>query len=416
MGEGTVEAIRFPAESSKDVLTEILRAGARKMLAMAIEDEVEAYIEQHADQRDAEGHRLVVRNGHKVERAIQTGIGPVTVRQPRVDDQRTNENGERIRFTSKILPPYLRKTKSIEELIPWLYLKGVSTGDFSEALAALLGPDAPGLSASTVVRLKEIWQRDYEAWSKRSLADNRYVYFWVDGIHFNIRLEEERQCILVVMGATPEGKKELVAIQDGYRESEQLWKELLLDVKARGLKGDPKLAIGDGALGFWKALPQVFPTTREQRCWVHKTANVLNDLPKGRQSKAKGMLHDIWMAETKVAADKAFDLFIGTFEAKYPKATKCLAKDRDVLLAFYDFPAEHWMHIRTTNPIESTFATVRLRTRRTKGCGSRVACLTMVFRLTQCAEQHWRALNGSKLLDDVIRGVQFKDGLRKDAA
>ncbi len=416
MREGTVEAIRFPAESSKDVLTEILREGAQKMLATAIEAEVDAYIEQNADQRDAKGHRLVVRNGHKDERAIQTGIGPVNVRQPRVDDQRTDENGERIRFASKILPPYLRKTKSIEELIPWLYLKGVSTGDFSEALQALLGDNAPGLSATTIVRLKEVWQKDYESWSKRSLADKRYVYFWADGIHFNIRLEEERQCILVVMGATPEGKKELVAIADGYRESEQSWKELLLDVKARGLKEDPKLAIGDGALGFWKALPQVFPTTREQRCWVHKTANVLNKLPKGRQGKGKSMIHDIWMAETKADADNAFDLFIETFEAKYPKATKCLAKDRDVLLAFYDFPAEHWVHIRTTNPIESTFATVRLRTRRTKGCGSRIACLTMVFRLTQCAEQHWRALNGSHLLDDVIRGIQFVDGLRKNAA
>jgi len=414
--ECTTDAIEFPAESSKDVLTEILREGAQKMLATAIEAEVDTYIEQHADQRDANGHRLVVRNGHKDERAIQTGIGPVTIRQPRVDDQRTNENGERIRFTSKILPPYLRKTKSIEELIPWLYLKGVSTGDFSEALAALLGPEAPGLSASTVVRLKEVWQRDYETWSKRSLADKRYVYFWVDGIHFNIRLAEERQCILVVMGATPEGKKELVAIQDGYRESEQSWKELLLDVKSRGLGEDPKLAVGDGALGFWKALPRVFPTTREQRCWVHKTANVLNDLPKGRQAKGKSMIHDIWMAETKAEAEKAFDLFIDTFEAKYPKATKCLAKDRDVLLTFYDFPAEHWVHIRTTNPIESTFATVRLRTKRTKGCGSRIACLTMVFRLTQCAEQHWRALNGSKLLADVIRGVQFVDGEKKEAA
>ena len=416
MQECTTDAIEFPAESSKDVLTEILREGAQKMLATAIEAEVDTYIEQHADQRDTNGHRLVVRNGHKDERAIQTGIGPVTIRQPRVDDQRTNENGERIRFTSKILPPYLRKTKSIEELIPWLYLKGVSTGDFSEALAALLGPEAPGLSASTVVRLKEVWQRDYETWSKRSLADKRYVYFWVDGIHFNIRLAEERQCILVVMGATPEGKKELVAIQDGYRESEQSWKELLLDVKSRGLGEDPKLAVGDGALGFWKALPRVFPTTREQRCWVHKTANVLNDLPKGRQAKGKSMIHDIWMAETKAEAEKAFDLFIDTFEAKYPKATKCLAKDRDVLLTFYDFPAEHWVHIRTTNPIESTFATVRLRTKRTKGCGSRIACLTMVFRLTQCAEQHWRALNGSKLLADVIRGVQFVDGEKKEAA
>jgi transposase-like protein len=301
-------------------------------------------------------------------------------------------------------------------LIPWLYLKGISTGDFSEALVALLGPEAPGLSASTVVRLKEVWLRDYEAWRKRSLADKRYVYLWVDGIHFNVRLDEGRQCILVVMGATPEGRKELVAVQDGLRESEQSWRELLLDLKSRGLREAPKLAVGDGALGFWAALRKVFGETHEQRCWVHKTANVLNYLPKGKQGKAKGMLHDIWMAETKTEAQRAFDLLIETYHAKYPKATECLAKDRDVLLTFYDFPAEHWKHIRTTNPIESTFATVRLRTRRTKGCGSRAATLTMVFRLMQCAEQHWRALNGSLLLDDVIRGVQFVDGLRKNAA
>jgi transposase-like protein len=333
-----------------------------------------------------------------------------------VDDRRTDENGQRIRFTSRILPPYLRKTRSLEELIPWLYLKGVSTGDFSEALQALMGPDAPGLSASTVVRLKEVWQRDYEAWNKRSLADKRYVYFWVDGIHFNIRLEEDRQCILVVMAATSEGRKELVAVADGYRESEQSWREVLLDLKARGLTKPPKLAVGDGALGFWSALRKVFGQTREQRCWVHKTANVLNALPKGKQPKAKQMLHEIWMAQTRAEAERAFDLFIDTYQVKYPKAAKCLAKDRDVLLTFYDFPAEHWVHLRTTNPIESTFATVRLRTRRTKGCGSRIACLTMVFRLAQCAERHWRALNGSKLLDDVIRGVEFVDGLRKDAA
>ena len=254
------------------------------------------------------------------------------------------------------------------------------------------------------------------SWNKRSLADKRYVYFWVDGIHFNIRLQEDRQCILVVMGATEEGKKELVAIQDGHRESEQSWKELLLDLNDRGLKQGPKLAIGDGALGFWKALRKVYGKTREQRCWVHKTANVLNYLPKGKQSKAKGMLHDIWMAETKAEAEKAFDLFIETYQAKYPKAAECLAKDRDVLLTFYDFPAEHWAHIRTTNPIESTFATVRLRTRRTKGCGTRIACLTMVFRLALCAEKHWRALNGSKLFVDVIRGVQFVDGEKNQAA
>jgi len=399
-----------------DTLTPILREGAQRMLAQAIEAEVADYIERHAHQRDVVGHRQVVRNGHKDEREIQTGIGPITVRQPRVNDKRVDENGQRLGFTSAILPPYLRKTRSIEELIPWLYLKGLSTGDFSEALAALLGPEAPGLSASTIVRLKQVWQDEYEAWSKRSLAGKHYVYVWVDGIHFNIRLEEDRQCILVVMGATPDGKKELLAVQDGLRESEQSWKELLLDLKARGLAQAPKLAVGDGALGFWAALRKVFGETREQRCWVHKTANVLNELPKGKQGKAKKMLHDIWMAETKADAERAFDLFIETYEAKYPRATTCLAKDRDVLLTFYDFPAEHWMHIRTTNPIESTFATVRLRTHRTKGCGSRIASLTMVFKLAQSAQQTWRALNGSVLLEDVIRGVQFVDGLRTNAA
>jgi transposase-like protein len=283
-------------------------------------------------------------------------------------------------------------------------------------LAALLGPDAPGLSASTVVRLKQVWQQDHETWSKRSLADKRYVYWWVDGIHFNIRLEEDRQCILVVMGATESGKKELIAVADGLRESGQSWTELLLDLKARGLDAGPKLVVGDGALGFWKALRQVYGESREQRCWVHKTANVLNKLPKAKQAKAKGMLHDIWMAETRADAHKAFDLFVASYELKYPKAAKCLTDDRDVLLTFYDFPAEQWMHIRTTNPIESTFATVRLRTKRTKGCGSRAACLAMVFKLTMCAEKKWRTLNGSTLLSDVIRGVQFVDGIKKEAA
>jgi len=344
------------------------------------------------------------------------------VRQPRVNDRRTDESGQRMRFTSEILPPYLRRTKSIEELIPWLYLKGISTGAFSEALTALLGPEAPGLSASTVVRLKEVWQAEYEAWSKRSLAGKQYVYFWADGVHFNVRLggdgaeKANRQCILVIMGATPEGKKELVAVYDGVRESEQSWMELMLDLKSRGQAEGPKLAVGDGALGFWAALRKVFGETREQRCWVHKTANVLNEIHKGRQAKAKSMLHDIWMAATKADAEKAFDLFIATWQAKYPKAAECLAKDRDVLLTFYDFPAEHWMHIRTTNPIESTFATVRLRTNKTKGCGSRTATLTMTFKLTQSAEQHWRALNGSSLLPDVIKGIQFVDGEKKNAA
>ena len=338
------------------------------------------------------------------------------MKQPRVNDKRTDEDGNRIRFTSHSLPPYLRKTKSIENLIPWLYLRGISTGDFSQALAALLGREAPGLSASTVVRLKQIWQQDHECWSKRSLADKRYVYWWVDDIYFNIRLEEDRQCILVVMGATESGKKELIAIQDGFRESEQSWTELLLDLKARGLKASPQLTVGDGALGFWKALRKVYGESREQRCWVHKTANVLNKLPKSKQAKAKSMLHDIWMAETRQDAHKAFDLFVESYQVKYSEAVKYLTKDREVLLAFYDFPAEQWMHIRTTNPIESTFATVRLRTKRTKGSGSRAACLAMVFKLTMCAEKTWRALNGSTLLSEVIRGVQFVDGIKEEAA
>jgi transposase-like protein len=391
------------------------------MLAKAIEAEVADYIERHVALRGQDGHRLVVRNGHLPEREIQTGVGPVKVRQPRVNDKRIDDEGRRIQFTSAILPKYLRKTRSIEELIPWLYLKGISTGDFNEALVALLGPEAPGLSASTVVRLKEVWQGEYEAWSKRSLVGKRYVYFWADGVYFNVRLGgdgegQNRQCILVIIGATAEGKKELVAIQDGYRESEQSWRELLLDLKARSLADVPKVAVGDGALGFWAALRKVFGETREQRCWVHKTANVLNYLPKGKHGKATQALHDIWMAETKADAERAFDLFVEMYQAKYPKAVECMVKDRDVLLTFYDFPAEHWVHLRTTNPIESTFATVRLRTHKTKGCGSRIATLTMVFKLAQSAEKFWRLLNGTHLLEDVFQGIQFVDGLRKDAA
>ena len=401
-----------PVTTPKDALTDVLRDGAQRMLVAALEAEVESYLAEHANQRDDSGQRLVVRNGRSPERSVQTGLGSVSIARPRVNDRRVGEDGTRFRFTSKILPPYLRRTKSVEELIPWLYLKGISTGDFSEALGALLGKDAPGLSSSTVVRLKQVWETDFKEWNRRNLADKRYVYIWVDGIHFNIRLEEHRQCILVVMGATADGKKELLAVQDGYRESEQSWKELLLDLKARGLSTAPELAIGDGALGFWKALPQVWSATRTQRCWCHKTANILNYLPKGEQPRAKDALHQIWMAATKENARSAFELFIETYEAKYPKAAACLAKDRDELLVFYDFPAEHWKHLRTTNPIESTFATVRLRTKRTKGSGSRVACLAMVFKLAQAAERKWRKLNGHELLGDVIRGVQFKDGTK----
>jgi len=404
---------------SRDVLTEILRQGAQKMLAAAIENEVVEYIAEHENQRDACGYRLVVRNGWLPGRTIHTGVGPVEVEQPRVNDKRIDENGQRIRFSSKILPPYLRRTKSIDELIPWLYLKGISTGDFTEALQALLGSQAPGLSATNIVRLKESWQQEWASWSKRSLEGKHYVYLWADGVYFNIRLEDpgnNKQCILVLMGATSDGRKELIAIAEGYRESAQSWRELLLDVKNSGLSHSAKLATGDGALGFWAALREIYPATQEQRCWVHKTANVLNKLPKSLHPKAKSMLHDIWMAETRKQADTAFDLFITTFQAKYPKAIECLAKDRDVLLSFYDFPAEHWVHLRTTNPIESTFATVRLRTRRTKGCGSRTACLTMVFKLAQCAERHWRRLNAKELIVEVIRGVTFVNGIKEIAA
>ena len=339
MSHDNVFALKYPAVPNevRDMLTEVLREGARTLLAQAIEAEVAEFLAGHAEQRDARGR----------VRLVQTGIGGVPVKAPRVRDRA----GE-LRFTSSILPPYLRRTKTMEELLPWLYLKGISTGGFSEALAALLGRDAPGLSAGTISRLKAIWQDEHAQWEKRSLAHKRYVYLWVDGIHFGVRMEEANQCILVVMGATAEGKKELVALTDGFRESAQSWKEVLLDLKRRGLQHDPQLAIGDGALGFWKALPQVFGTTREQRCWVHKTANVLNKLPKHLQPKAKSELHQIWMAATREDAHRAFDTFVQIYEPKYPKAAECMVKDREALLAFYDFPAAHWIHLRTTNPID----------------------------------------------------------------
>ncbi|HPM22347.1 MAG TPA: IS256 family transposase [Phycisphaerae bacterium] len=436
MHENSDAPTTIPAPG-RDVLTEILRDGAQRLLGQAIEAEVDAWIEQHARLRDERGHQQVVRNGHHPPRTLFTGVGPVEVKQPRVLDRRivgrravevapgqvvsqdVDAAGQPVtRFSSKILPPYLRKTKAIEELIPWLYLKGVSTGDFGEALQALVGPQAAGLSATTITRLMTAWQDEHQAWSRRSLAGQQYVYLWADGVHFNIRLEEDRQCILVLMGATAEGKKELLAVLDGHRESEQSWYTLLLDCKQRGLEIDPKLATADGALGFWKALPQVWPTTREQRCWVHKTANVLDKMAKRVQPAAKQKLHEIWMAPRRVDAEKAFDNFIALYEPKYPQAVECLKKDRDVLLTFYDFPAEHWIHLRTTNPIESTFATVRLRHRRTKGNGSRGACLAMVFKLCESAARHWRLLNGAKWLADVIAGIRFIDGEKpqKDAA
>jgi len=406
---------------SRDVLRGILRDGAQRLLAQAIEAEVDDWIERHGGAKNDRGHQLVVRNGHHPTRTLVTGVGPVEVSQPRVLDRRIvgrNGDGQDVdaagrpveRFRSSILPPYLRKTKAIEELIPWLYLKGVSTGAFTEALQALVGPQAAGLSATTITRLMGVWQDEYQAWNRRSLAGRHYVYVWADGIHFNIRLEEDRQCILVLMGATADGHKELIAVADGHRESEQSWYSLLLDCKQRGLTIDPKLATADGALGFWKALPQVYPTTREQRCWVHKSANVLDKMAKGVQPGAKAKLHEIWMAPTREQAHKAFDHFVAAYQAKYPDAVECLKRDRDELLTFYDFPAEHWIHLRTTNPIESTFATVRLRHRRTKGNGSRTACLAMVFKLCESAAKTWRLLNGATLLPAVSAGTKFVNG------
>jgi transposase-like protein len=410
MDQDNVVSLRRPDDRAEDPLTEVLRQGARALLAQAVETEVAVFLASHADLVDDAGRRRLVRNGFLPEREIQTGIGPVTVRQPRVRDRAAGLPEAKIRFTSAILPRYLRRTRSLEELLPWLYLKGISTGDFSEALVALLGSDAPGLSASTISRLKEAWQTELDAWQARDLAGKRYVYFWVDGVYFNARLDQARQCILVVIGTDAQGRKELVGLTDGYRESEQSWRELLVDLRHRGLEIGPELAVGDGNLGFWKALRQVYGAAREQRCWVHKTANVLNKLPKGLQAKAKQHLHQIWMAETRDAAEAAFDHFFDAYGAKYDQAVACLVKDREALLAFYDFPAEHWKHLRTTNPVESTFATVRLRTTKTKGCLSRRTALTMVFRLCLSAQRRWRRLDGPTRLGEVVSGVRFVDG------
>ena len=399
-----------PQQAVEDPLTEVLRQGARRLLAQAVEAEVAAFLAAHGELVDEAGRQRLVRNGFLPERAIQTGIGPVPVRQPRVRDRAAGGRPDRIRFTSKVLPRYLRRTRSLEALLPWLYLKGISSGGFGEALEALLGPEPKGLSAATIGRLKAAWEGEHEAWQGRDLSGKRYVYFWVDGVYFNTRLDQDPQCILIVIGATLDGTKELLGLTDGYRESELSWRELLLDLKRRGLELGPELVVGDGGLGFWKALRQVYASAREQRCWVHKTANVLNKLPKSVQAKAKRHLHEIWMAETCEAAEKAFDFFLDVYGPKYDKATACLVKDRETLLAFYDFPAEHWKHIRTTNPIESTFATVRLRTYRTKGCLSRRTALAMAFQLCRSAERHWRRLDGHRRLDDVVRGVKFVDG------
>ena len=412
MSNNNVIDLKNPEPFVDDPLTAILREGAQKLLAQALETEIEIFLNQYKQIKDDLGRQRIVRNGYRAERQIQSGIGPVPVKTPRVRD-RHSDPSKRIHFRSSILPPYLRKTKSMEELIPWLYLKGVSTGDFSDALAALVGPEAPGLSSATISRLKTVWQKDLDQWQRRDLTGKRYVYFWVDGIYCNVRMDD-KQCLLVIIGATEDGCKELVAIEGGFRESELSWKQLLLDLKSRGLENGPQLAIGDGALGFWKALPQVYDDTRWQRCWVHKTANILNKLPKSLQAKAKGKLHQIWMAPEKDEAKHHFDDFIRLYDAKYPKATECLRKDREALLTFYDFPAEHWRHIRTTNPIESTFATVRLRTKKVRGCFSAQTAITMAFKLCQCAQKRWIRLHHPERLAEVIRGVNFVNGVEEN--
>jgi len=411
MRNDSVTKLKKPAPFVDDPITDILRQGARKLLSQALEAEVEIFLRQYADLKDDAGRQRMVRNGYLPGREIQSGIGAVPVQAPRVRDRHA-DTSQRIRFSSSILPPYLRRTRSMEELIPWLYLKGVSTGDFSDALAALVGQDAPGLSPATISRLKMGWQQELDQWQKRDLSGKQYVYFWADGIYCNVRMDD-KQCLLVVIGATKDGVKELVALEGGFRESELSWTQLLLDLKGRGLENGPELAVGDGALGFWKALPKVYGNTRWQRCWVHKTANVLNKLPKSLQAKAKAKLHQIWMAAEKDEAERHFDDFIKVYGAKYPKAAECLEKDRDQLLTFYDFPAEHWRHIRTTNPIESTFATVRLRTDKVRGCFSAQTVVTMAFKLCQCAQKRWIRLYHPQRLAEVIRGVKFVNGIEE---
>lgn len=410
MTKTTIATLPDPHGFSPDPLTDILRAGARDLIQQAVEAELAVLLEAHSGDRTEDGRARLVRHGHLPERDVITGIGALPVKVPRVRDR--GNSVEKIRFTSTILPPYLRKAKSIEELLPWLYLKGISTGDFQEALAALLGPNAAGLSSTTISRLKADWWDEYDRWQRRDLSARRFVYIWADGVYFRPRMEE-KQCVLVLIGADEWGRKEIIGLCDGYRESTQSWRELLLDLQRRGLNHAPDLAIGDGALGFWNALREVFGATKEQRCWFHKTGNVLNAMPKSVQAKAKGHLHDIWQAETRADAEAAFDFFVASYGVKYERAVAKLTKDRDVLLAFYDFPAEHWKHIRTTNPIESTFATVRHRTGKTKGCLSRKTGLAMAFKLMMSAQKKWQKLNGANRIPEIIQGIAFIDGIKQ---
>ena len=396
------------------LMEKILRDGARKMLQQALENEVAEYLDKHSQVKDEFGHKIVVRNGYNPERTIVTGIGQFEVKAPRVDDRKLPENEER--FTSAILPKYLRKIPSIDNLLPILYLKGLSTNSFQDALSSILGEGAKGLSASNIVKLKKVWEAEYNIWSKRSLKGKKYVYIWVDGIYFNVRLENEKTCILVVMGADETGKKELISVTDGYSESATSWKEILLQMKLQGLEQPPKLAIGDGALGFWKALSELFPTTKQQRCWVHKSTNIIDKMPHSIKKKASILLKDIYMADTKNNALKAYNHFIKTYEDKYEKAVLTLTKDKDSLFSFYDFPGKHWSHIRTTNPIESTFATVRLRTKRTKGMATRKTTLAMVWKLCQEAEKKWYKLRGSEYIPKILAGESCKDGMFENIA
>lgn len=405
MSNSNVVSLQKPALS--DPLQEVLKEGARQLLEQAVRAELTELLEKHSSLKTEDGKAAVVRNGYLPERTLQTGLGDIPVKVPKVRDR----SGQGIKFNSKLIPPYLKKTKAIEEFLPWLYLRGISTGDFSEALGNLLGPDAPGLSAATISRLKKDWVSDYQQWQKRDLSKKRYVYIWADGVYTHVR-QDSKLCLLVMIGSTEDGKKELVGLMDGYRESIDSWTELMLGLQAQGLTVPPKLVVGDGAMGLWGAVNEQWPQAKHQRCWVHKMANVLNKLPRSMQPKVKVDLQNVWMAESKEAANKAFDLCLKRYQAKYPKAMETLEKDRDSMLAFYDFPAEHWGHIRTTNPIESVFATVRHRGKRTKNCGSRETTLSMTFKLIETAQKRWRKLRGYRLLADVIRGVKFKDGER----
>lgn len=402
--------LKSPEETGLDPLTELVRKGAKRILMEALEVEIESFIEQFRSLKTEKGEQRVVRNGYLPSRKITTGVGDVEVKVPRARDKKAGSSDNPIRFTSNLIPRYLRKTKQLEEFIPFLYLKGVSTGDMAETLEALVGNSGRGFSQPVVSRLKKNWKSEYAAWKKKDLSKKRYVYIWVDGIHANVRMDD-KQCILVVIGATAQGKKELLAVEGGYRESTQSWREILLDLRKRGLEIEPELAIADGALGFWKAVNEVYPNTRGQRCWVHKTANILNKLPKKVQPKAKEQIHNIWQAESKQDALDEYNLFVKQYSAKYPKAVETLTKDKERLLTFYDFPAEHWQHIRSTNPIESTFATVRLRTAKVRNCFSRDTVLSMAFKLCQSAEKRWRRLRGYKRLAEVIEGITFIDGI-----